>query len=279
MNKILAVISSIGILFSAFALPTFAAGKSAPKATGTIGWINTGNGAQATDSFDAQQTSEVCQKMWNMSGEYTFHINYLGNDYFYSVNLDQNLNGTLNDSYLPGGAQELPVTGTLTGNTFKLYVVYPGQPWGTRTFVGSIDSSGNLSGSWSDDGSDNASGTWLSSSGVATSLGASGCSGKGTFTYSDTSGIFYAMNVKYVNVDKTTNAAWFSGPTVSGNFGIGSWIFIKVVDNGQPGINNDQIWGEGGDMTEAQAQDKVASMANPLGGPFTINDGNLVVHN
>jgi len=57
----------------------------------------------------------------------------------------------------------------------------------------------------------------------------------------------------------------------------------KVVDNGEPGVGVDEIWGE--DLTQGEninsslaASSKVSNMADPQGGPFTINGGNIQVH-
>jgi hypothetical protein len=107
--------------------------------------------------------------VWDLTGEYTFHIQFSGQDFDYPVVLTQSgdtVTGTLTDRYLPAEYSNnvLPLTGTVTGNSFVFKVTYPGPYWGTRTFNGTINTLGALSGSWSDDGTDKdiASGTWTS---------------------------------------------------------------------------------------------------------------------
>ena len=64
---------------------------------------------------------------------------------------------------------------------------------------------------------------------------------------------------------------------------MGHWILYKVVDDGEPGIGVDQIWGEDlsvGDPNTAStaAYNKVIAGATPLGGPFVLTGGNIQVH-
>ena len=64
---------------------------------------------------------------------------------------------------------------------------------------------------------------------------------------------------------------------------MGHWILYQVVDGGEPGIGVDQIWGEDLSVSDpntgiADAYDKVAAGAQPLGGPFVLTGGNVQVH-
>jgi hypothetical protein len=64
---------------------------------------------------------------------------------------------------------------------------------------------------------------------------------------------------------------------------VGNWIFYEIVDNAEPGVFADVIFGE--DLTAGEgitnpldALGKVTSHTQPAGGPFIINDGNMQVH-
>jgi hypothetical protein len=114
-----------------------------------------------------------------------------------------------------------------------------------------------------------------------------GLGAKGALLYSDPK-ITYTMDVQFLRV--SGNTAWFAGqvtsasdPGVGGCCKVGNWIFWKVQDNGEPGVGVDKIWGE--DLTVSEgitdsiaAALKVASMATPESDPFTINGGNIQVH-
>ncbi len=107
---------------------------------------------------------------WNVTGTYTFDTIYLGNPYNYSVTLSQSVNiitGSLDDSYGPG---VLPIiNGSLSGNTITFSVNYgSSSSQGTRTFTGTIDSSGHMTGKWTETGPEKGSDTWSATVGVAT---------------------------------------------------------------------------------------------------------------
>lgn len=268
---------------SAVALPAFAvkpATVPAPKATGGIGWVN--SGAQAYDEFNAQMTSASCSTSWSVNGTYTFDFEYLGGHYVHDAVISNQSGGGYDvaGGYPAGGAHVFAWggTGAVSGNNVSNDVVYTADATAVGTLMemnGSIAPDGTMSGTWSDNYlGGNRTGTWATASGAATKT-VSGCTGKGSFKYSDANGINYVMDVKYVNVSGTES--WFAGPTTSGNFGIGTWIFIKVADNGEPGAGNDQIWGQVAG-SEALAKDMVATMATPASPAFTITSGNLQVH-
>ena len=110
---------------------------------------------------------------------------------------------------------------------------------------------------------------------------------KGSAIYTDAN-VTYTMDVQYLKVDG--NTAWFAGQvtsvTVTGTnpqIYVGHWILYQVVDGGEPGIGVDQIWGEDLSVSNpatgiAQAFNKVAEGAKPLGGPFVLTGGNVQVH-
>jgi hypothetical protein len=114
-----------------------------------------------------------------------------------------------------------------------------------------------------------------------------GLDAKGSAIYTDAN-VTYTMDVQYLWVDGKT--AWFAGKitslTVTGNnpgLAEGHWVLYKVVDNGEPGTN-DLVWGEdltiGGISESEDAKARLISAingANPLGGPFALNGGNIQV--
>ena len=124
----------------------------------------------------------------------------------------------------------------------------------------------------------------------AINTSATGLDAKGSAIYTDAN-VTYTMDVQILKVDGT--AAWFAGvvnsvtvPPTGTNPGVyvGDWAFYKVVDNAEPGIDADQIWGE--NLTRGPAQittygsayNKVVGMATPLSDPFILNGGNIQVH-
>lgn len=105
---------------------------------------------------------------WNVAGSYTMDLLYLSNHYVYALTLNQSgatISGNLNDPYLPGN---LPVNGTINGNAVTFSVNYgSGSVQGVRTFTGTINVSGFLSGSWNETGTEQGSATWSTTSGAA----------------------------------------------------------------------------------------------------------------
>jgi hypothetical protein len=98
---------------------------------------------------------------WNLSGYNTVHVKFEVNTYDYSVNFNQEgncLTGWLTD---PGASFTGRIHGTIYGNFVTFSITYPsGDTQGTRTFNGTINQWGHVSGSWSETGSENASGSW-----------------------------------------------------------------------------------------------------------------------
>jgi hypothetical protein len=126
-----------------------------------------GVASAATTSPSTTQNSHhpVCnpwaRERWNLNGKNQVNVPWNGQTLTYSVTFKQYgscLGGTLTD---PG----YPTTGPIWGTVNKNYVVfsfaYPsGSIQGTRTYVGTINRWGYVSGKWSETGSENGSGTW-----------------------------------------------------------------------------------------------------------------------
>jgi hypothetical protein len=101
------------------------------------------------------------QGQWNLSGSNTVQVKFEVNTYDYPVYLTQQgncLSGTLTD---PGASFSGRIHGTVYGNFVTFSITYPyGSKQGTRTFNGTINQRGHVSGSWSETGSENAAGSW-----------------------------------------------------------------------------------------------------------------------
>jgi hypothetical protein len=101
------------------------------------------------------------QGQWNLSGSNTVKVSFEVNTYDYAVSFTQQgscLSGWLTD---PGASFTGRVHGTISGNFITFSVTYPaGSKQGTRTFNGTINGSGYVSGSWSETGSEVGSGSW-----------------------------------------------------------------------------------------------------------------------
>lgn len=258
------------------ATPVFAAaGKSAPKATGGYDYNVAGVNRHA--DFNAIQSGVDCTSSWSVTGSNTIVLTgtYIGLVYIADFSMNgTNLTGTVTDPYY--SSTPMALTGTVLSDTISFsYIYLDGGFRGTRTFTGTIDSNGLVTGgTWSETGTEGINGTWTN--GTAFVKVGNECNGKGTFNYSDETGLYYTLNVKYVSV--VGNQAWFAGEWVSGNWGgSGTWLFIRVTDNGEPGIGVDQ---SAGDVvaTEAIAKSLVASHATPSLSGIIITGGNIQVH-
>src|SRR3990167_3103396 len=204
-------------LFFLSASVAFAEGKAAPKATGGVGYD--AYGLQRHAEFNAIETSNTCSYA-DITGTYVIAFK-LDPDTVTTFPHDAFLTQTGssvggNGGYLAGALtysfEWLIDTGTVTGNTINLSMHYTvGAVGTTMTMVGTIAPDGSLSGTWTDNFGGTRTGTWASTSGNATVL--AGCTGKGTFHYSDINGDWYYANVQYVNVDGTD--AYFAGLVTS----------------------------------------------------------------
>jgi len=98
---------------------------------------------------------------WNLNGPNTVTLSFQHDPFTYQVTFKQFgscLRGSLNDPWLPG---TLAVSGTVYKNyvTFSVNYGYKSIQ-GVRTFRGTIDRWGAVSGWWSETGSENGSGPW-----------------------------------------------------------------------------------------------------------------------
>jgi hypothetical protein len=108
---------------------------------------------------------------WNLNtSPNKLDIPWAGTIYSYDVTFSQNgtiLTGTLTDGYYPITNS---LSGTIDGNNVTFSFTYPdGSIQGVRTYVGTIDSTGKVSGTWSETGPENATGNW-SVTGFATKI-------------------------------------------------------------------------------------------------------------
>ncbi len=110
---------------------------------------------------------------WDVNGTNTVNVAYTGGTATYGVTFRQNgecLTGTLTDPNIPApSAQTGPIFGTVDGSniTFSFKYVYPNSHQGTRTFTGTINRFGSVSGTWDESGSEGLSGTWSLASKVS----------------------------------------------------------------------------------------------------------------
>jgi len=152
-----------------------AAGASALALAGVVA-----AGAASASAAPAAPATTVSahyqyQRPWQLNGHNTVSLTYLGSTWTYKVQFstqynygqppwaqkDQLLTGKLTDTGLPAGQQTLQVNGVIFGNYVVFSVVYPansvGQQ-GVRTFSGTIDKHGNVTGSWTETGTEAGSG-------------------------------------------------------------------------------------------------------------------------
>jgi len=266
--KKLIVSSTAGMLLLANTLtPALAVGKAIPKATGDYGYNI--YGVQRYANFEAQKVANgACTTSINLTGSYVFSL-YNGL-YTHDITLTQTGSSLTVVGGYPAGGPPYAInetgTGSIAGNTFTFTNNYTEFSY-SYTVSGTVNTDGSITvTSWSGGpGSD-----WTVS-GNATIT--SGCDGRGTFNYSDVNGVNYTVDVQYIAVDG--KSAWFTGPIVSGNFGIGQWIFIKVVDNGEPGTHD--VTAGDFPVTETQGKNLVSAHADPsISTPIT--SGNIQVH-
>jgi hypothetical protein len=101
---------------------------------------------------------------WNLNGRNKVEAVYLGNTYTYKVTFKQFgscLTGTLTDGYyLPNGTTG-PIWGTINKNHVTFSFAYPsGSVQGIRTYTGTINRWGAVSGNWTQTGSQGGGGTF-----------------------------------------------------------------------------------------------------------------------
>jgi hypothetical protein len=102
---------------------------------------------------------------WDVNGTNTVNVVYSSGTATYGVTFRQDgecLGGTLTDPNIPNGPKTGPIFGTVDGNTitFSFKYTYTGANQGTRTFTGTINRFGSVSGTWNETGTEGLSGTW-----------------------------------------------------------------------------------------------------------------------
>lgn len=261
----------------------------APKTTGDIGYTAYTTVQRHLEFNAIQSKTDTCGTFWNVTGVSQFSFRLTGDttDYTHHVTLTQNGQTVGGEGGFPltgGDTYHWNVTdGSVIGNAFSLTWVYdtlaPDAVGVVNNMTGTIASDGSIAGTWSDNYTGGApapdatrGGTFSAPAGSATPY-ATYC-GKGNAYYSDADGNWYFVNVKAVSV--TGTHAWFAGPVIAGNVGVGNWLFVEVYDGGEPGKLVDQAWGSF--TNEISAIDGVTGQLHPADGPFTITSGNLQVH-
>lgn len=285
MKRMLVLLPVLGAAFAIAAAVAIAA--PAPKTTGGIGYTAYSDVQRHLEFNAIQSKADTCGTFWNVTGTTPFSIMLDGDPtpgavYVHDAVLAQNGQSVTGSGGYPAGASpyDLPgqygwhvTSGSVVGNTLTLDMVYDtGVPGAVHHMTGTIASDGSISGIWNDNaGGSQRTGTFTAPAGSATAL--TYC-GKGNAYYSDASGNWYFVNVKAVSV--SGDDAWFAGPVIAGNIGVGNWLFVKVHDGGEPGKLVDKASGSFTD--ELTALNGVTRQLPPADGPFTITSGNLQTH-
>ena len=117
--------------------------------------------AAHTTSSAGPSCNRFAREQWNLGGRNQVKAVYQGSTFTYSVTFRQSgscLTGTLTDPYFPTTG---PVSGRVSGNHVTFSFRYPrGSVQGTRTYTGTINRRGAVSGTWSETGREQASGTF-----------------------------------------------------------------------------------------------------------------------
>ncbi len=250
-----------------------------PWITGNVGYTAY-SAMQRNAQFNGIATSNSCSYAWNVTESFVVAFVLDGDvtPYAHDAFLTQTGSSVSgNGGHVAGGPHTYTwhvTSGTVTGNTITLHVTYDtGAPGTVMTMTGTIAPNGTMSGTWTDNFGGSRTGTWSTTSGTAKKTYGGGCTAAGIFSYSDASGKFYIVSVKYVST--SLNKGWMAGPVIWGNVGMGSWLFAEMKDNANPGAGSDQLWGSF--TTETLAKTGVATMTDPTDGPFTITSGDLRV--
>jgi hypothetical protein len=140
----------VGLAASAAVLVGAGAASAAPVSTATHSNFGPGPGC-----------SRFQLERWNLNGPNTVNAVYEGSTFTYTVTFRQRgscLTGTLTDPYYPTTG---PISGTVFGSYVRFSFAYPsGSIQGLRTFTGTINRRGAVSGTWSETGSEAGTGTW-----------------------------------------------------------------------------------------------------------------------
>jgi hypothetical protein len=124
---------------------------------GTASAQTTGAAAHTTSTEANWPPPPFCnpfqKERWNLNGFNTVDVTYkLFSHYTYTVDFVQRgscLSGWLTDPYFP---VTRPISGSVNGNFVRFSFTYPSFVEGTRTYTGSIDRFGFVSGGWSQTG-------------------------------------------------------------------------------------------------------------------------------
>ncbi len=281
VKRMLVLFPVLGAAFAVAAAVAVAA--PAPKATGDYGYSY--GGVQRHLTFNAiQSMTDTCGTFWNVTGvsQFTFRLTNDTTDYTHHIALTQN-------GQTVGGSGGYPLTGgdqyhwnvtsgTIVGNALNLTALYDvGAPGTVMHITGTIASDGSISGTWDDNYGGARTGTFKATSGSATASVA--YCGKGNAFYIDAAGNWYFMNVKAVSA--SGNTAWYAAQIIASSSNLAyenqptNYLFVKVTDNGEPGIGKDVTSGDL--MTPTDALAAVATHATPSASA-TINQGNIQVH-
>jgi hypothetical protein len=129
--------------------------------TGVASAATTSTATHTTPTWGAPGCSVRAFEQWNLNGHNKVEAVYQGTTYTYSVTFRQFgscLTGTLTDSYYPTTG---PIYGTVVRNHVVFTFRYPaGSVQGARTFVGTINRWGGVSGFWWETGSEQGQGSF-----------------------------------------------------------------------------------------------------------------------
>lgn len=130
-----------------------------------VGGAGVASAATTSSTASTYHPVPACNRFalerWNLNGANSVEAVYQGSTFTYSVTFRQFgscLSGTLTDPYYPTTG---PISGTISGNNVTFSFRYPkGSIQGTRTYTGTINRRGAVSGTWSETGSEAGSGTF-----------------------------------------------------------------------------------------------------------------------
>jgi hypothetical protein len=161
----------------------------------------------------AIQAHAATPATFDASGSYVLDMNYLGNDYEHSMTLAQNSAGDLTGG---GGSPAVtPVytwvltSGSVHGNVIDFLANYTATadavtPLTTMHVVGTIATSGAMSGTWTDNYQGGSrSGTWKTTSGVAAPLGSLSAEDFGVVSYDTGLGMLKGYTAGFGLTDAT----------------------------------------------------------------------------
>jgi len=275
------------VLAAVFALAAaVATAASVPKASGDYGYSF--NSVQRHLTFNATtSTTDTCGTFWNVTGTKLFSEMQPGDPLVYTHDavLQQNGQSVTGSGGWPTGVSPYTyawhvTSGSVVGNALTLNIQYdtgPGSIGQAHHMTGTIAADGSVSGIWNDAAFGTPrTGTFTMPAGTA--AGTDYC-GKGTALYTDENGSWYFMSIKSVSISGST--AWYAAQIIASSPDLGfensttNFLFVRVIDNFEPGVGHDIT---GGDLkTESDARAAVVAQSIPHDNA-TINLGNIQVH-